>query len=680
MSRIRIALFGGIMLFGHPHLGEADEPGPATGQVIEGMVLNYNGGGIQGASVRIEAPGSSKDDPALAEGLTNQLGEIHLQLPTPAKGPVRVRIQKPGFVEFVQEIDPTDENDPPFIDVTLEGTGKLSGTVKDHKTDKPIAGARVECANGGRVLSVVTEADGRFVFENMVLGATQLTFMADGYGTLRERVEMGEYRVNLNRTLRPERPIQLVVEDNNGKPAADVTIEAMVEPDYDYMTVTTDGQGNAHLKGVSTLATTIHLRMNGERYVRSTEYVKKIELVETAGESTTAPASVTRRFTVRIGGGVKGAVVDGKTKEPIVGARVIAGREVSSVMPMTWTEEDGGYQLTGLEPGFNVISVQHGDYAPSIREVRVVAGRPVDLNMELTPGLPIEGVVVDAAGRPLDQVRVSADSWNGFSTLGLKAITGTDGKFSIPNAPAGDITFSFIRPGYGILTDQVLVAGKRDVRITLEEMKREAPSEGGGQGGRAAKLKVGDTVPDLTLTATDGTAYKLAELRGKYVFIDCWASWCGPCIGEIPNVKALREATRKQPNLVFLGISLDTDKAAFNTAVSKHDLDWPQIFGPKSGAQEAFDAFDGFGIPYMCLIGPDGKLLAQHLRGPGLAREVERLIEAPKEITPPPEKKPILVDPEANPPAIKSSGVRVPQPPARSAPAEVPPASRPSRD
>ncbi len=302
------------------------------------------------------------------------------------------------------------------------------------------------------------------------------------------------------------------------------------------------------------------------------------------------------------------------------------------MMPMTWTEEDGTYQLTGIEPGFNVISFQHGDYAPGIKEVRVVAGPPTALDAELAAGLPIEGVVVDAEGQPLDQVRVSADSWKGFSTLGLRTVTGSDGKFLIPNAPPGEITFSFIRPGYGMVADEVLTAGKRDYRITIEEMKQEEAAQGGG---RPQKIKVGDSVPDLTLTATDGTKYKLAELRGKYVFLDCWASWCGPCIGEVPNVKALREATKNRPNFLLIGISLDTDRSALNAAVSKHGLDWPQIFGPKSGAQEAFDALDGFGIPYTCLIGPDGKLLAQHLRGPDLTKEVQKYLAEPKEVLPP---------------------------------------------
>jgi thiol-disulfide isomerase/thioredoxin len=146
-------------------------------------------------------------------------------------------------------------------------------------------------------------------------------------------------------------------------------------------------------------------------------------------------------------------------------------------------------------------------------------------------------------------------------------------------------------------------------------------------------------VPDLTLTATDGTQFKLSNLRGKYVFLDCWASWCGPCVGEIPNVKALREATKNRPDFVMIGVSLDTNKSAFSAALARYSMDWPQAFGPKSGAQEAFDVLDGFGIPYTCLIGPDGKLLAQHLRGPGLDKQVQKYFAEGKEFLPPGNQK-----------------------------------------
>ncbi|HSW44184.1 MAG TPA: carboxypeptidase regulatory-like domain-containing protein [Phycisphaerae bacterium] len=599
------------------------------------MAVDYIGAGVRQARVRIESPDAGRDDPPLVEGVTNNLGEIEVQLPRPVDGPVRVRIIKEGYAELVQEVDPTDETNPAFVDAMLEGTDTLSGKVLDHATNKPIAGARIECGNGGRTLDSTSDAEGKFTFGNLVRGPAQLAIKADGYGTQREKIILGEYRIHINRTLRPERPVEVIVEDNEGRPAPEVTVEAMVEPTFDLVVGKTDESGRAVLLGVNADAIALHLRMNGERYVRMPEFSRRIELPPAASQAASAPAAVSRRFTVRPAGGVKGRVIDAGTRESIVGVRAIAGREVRGNMPMTWTDDEGGYELGGLEPGFNVISFQHGDYCTEIRESRLAAGSLASLDVELGAGLPIEGVVLDEKGEPLGEVRVSADSWNGYATLGMRYITGEDGKFLIPHAPAGEVTFSFIRPGYGVLMDQVLTSGKRDCRITLAEMKQPAGGPSGPDGGRREKLKVGDEVPDLTLTTTDGARYKLSELRGKYVFLDCWASWCGPCVAEIPHVKALWEIVKGRPDFVMIGVSLDTNRQAFNAAVSDHSLRWPQTFGPKSGAQEAFEVLDGYGIPYTCLIGPDGKLMAQHLRGPDLARQVMKFLPDNREYLPP---------------------------------------------
>jgi len=92
----------------------------------------------------------------------------------------------------------------------------------------------------------------------------------------------------------------------------------------------------------------------------------------------------------------------------------------------------------------------------------------------------------------------------------------------------------------------------------------------------------------------------------------------------------LHEATKNRPDFVLIGISLDTDAKALKRACDEHGITWPQVVGPKSGAAEAFEELDGVGIPYTCLIGPDGKLEAQHLRGPGMVEEVRKALPSVK--------------------------------------------------
>jgi peroxiredoxin len=246
-------------------------------------------------------------------------------------------------------------------------------------------------------------------------------------------------------------------------------------------------------------------------------------------------------------------------------------------------------------------------------------------------GVPLGGTVVDDQGLPVDQVRIVGDNWREYKTLGLRGVTGSDGKFSFPHVPAGEIEFMVVRPGYGVPKTVTLIAGRSDHKIILEGAA--VPLTSGSAPYEETKLKPGDLVPDLTVKTTDGATYRLSELHGKYVMLDCWASWCRPCMATVPDVKAVYEATKSRSDFVLIGISLDTDASAMKKACQDKGIAWPQAFGPKSGASEAFEALDGVGIPYICLIGPDGKLIAQHLRGPEMMKTVKA------KLPPQPEKK-----------------------------------------
>jgi peroxiredoxin len=285
---------------------------------------------------------------------------------------------------------------------------------------------------------------------------------------------------------------------------------------------------------------------------------------------------------------------------------------------MTWSAIDGSYELTGLPPGNNLITYQPNGHAPLMKELYIEKGEIKDNDVKLEAGKPIGGIVVDADGQPVDQVRVSAESWEGYTTLGMRMITGEEGRFEFPHAPEGRIEMTFVRPGYGPMVTKTLESGKTDHRIELEPEAAPLPLF------EQKKIAEGQPVPNLKLTATDGSAYEIEKLRGKYVFLDFWASWCAPCIGEIPNVRAVYEATKDRADFVMLGVSLDNDRQAFSKATDAHKLDWPQVFGPKSGAEDAFNALDGVAIPYICLIGPDGTVLVQHLRGPGMVEDVQK--------------------------------------------------------
>lgn len=137
---------------------------------------------------------------------------------------------------------------------------------------------------------------------------------------------------------------------------------------------------------------------------------------------------------------------------------------------------------------------------------------------------------------------------------------------------------------------------------------------------------IGKPAPEIELAAPDGTMVKLSSLRGKYVLIDFWASWCGPCLREAPNVKAVYEKYKEQGFEVY-GVSLDKDKAAWEKAIKEHGLSWIHVSSLKGWKCPAAQAYGVKGIPTMFLIDKKGRFIAKNLRGQALRDKVASLFE-----------------------------------------------------
>lgn len=127
------------------------------------------------------------------------------------------------------------------------------------------------------------------------------------------------------------------------------------------------------------------------------------------------------------------------------------------------------------------------------------------------------------------------------------------------------------------------------------------------------KPGVGSIAPDFTMNDTEGNPFSLSQLRGKYVLVDFWASWCGPCRGENPNVVAAYN-NYKDKNFSVLGVSLDDEKDAWMNAIKKDNLTWKHISDLKGWRSAAVNLYGFDGIPYNVLIDPAGKIIATELR------------------------------------------------------------------
>jgi len=138
------------------------------------------------------------------------------------------------------------------------------------------------------------------------------------------------------------------------------------------------------------------------------------------------------------------------------------------------------------------------------------------------------------------------------------------------------------------------------------------------------KIAIGQPAPEIALPNTEGQVVKLSSMKGKYVLVDFWAKWCGPCRQENPNVVRAYHKYKDKGFTVF-GVSLDRSKEDWLKAIQDDGLTWTHVSDLKYFQSEAARTYNITGIPFSILLDPNGVIIAKNLRGPALDSKLEEI-------------------------------------------------------
>ncbi len=154
----------------------------------------------------------------------------------------------------------------------------------------------------------------------------------------------------------------------------------------------------------------------------------------------------------------------------------------------------------------------------------------------------------------------------------------------------------------------------KELKKALEPMEKAAEAE--------KATAIGEVAPDFTLESIDGNPVALSSLKGKYLLVDFWASWCKPCREENPNVvKAFAEFKAK--GFDVLSVSLDRDSAAWKQAITDDQLTWNHVIDAQGDIANTYGIQS---IPFTLLLDKEGKIIAKNLRGEELTKKLTELL------------------------------------------------------
>ncbi len=157
--------------------------------------------------------------------------------------------------------------------------------------------------------------------------------------------------------------------------------------------------------------------------------------------------------------------------------------------------------------------------------------------------------------------------------------------------------------------------------------RRREPARTESRQERHAGLKIGEPAPLFSAKTYDGKTVNLKDYRGKVVLLDFWATWCRPCVHEMPTMKKIWTEFGKSPKFGMIGISLDRDGKAVEKFVRDKGITYPHVFDGKAWKNETAKLYGVRSIPFTVIIDAKGNVVKIGLRGKRLLEEIRRLLK-----------------------------------------------------